>query len=306
MENGLFELDNFYANTFFGEDSSIMRKNTIANFVKSQKSIICCVFCLGEGWDLPLLDGVVFGENMTSGIRIVQAALRPCRKNQIGKIAKIIIPILYTEDLLTNEDNNDFKKIKQILYQMGLDDVSIYDKVNAFNISTHRSSKTSETSNGINIGTYDAEITEKLRLGMIERTQSKLSYTRIKTIIADKCETMEDYLELCKNDFRLPKNPEQYFGNEFVDWIDYLNIPQKYYNLQECKKACQKILQENPALQNKIYSDILKEMKQMDNNFPPPEFWPDYYKVNRIGDIIGYISILKRRKKFTIHSNNKN
>ena len=116
MENGLFELDNFYANTFFGEDSSIMRKNTIANFVKSQKSIICCVFCLGEGWDLPLLDGVVFGENMTSGIRIVQAALRPCRKNQIGKIAKIIIPILYTEDLLTNEDNNDFKKIKQILY----------------------------------------------------------------------------------------------------------------------------------------------------------------------------------------------
>lgn len=38
--------------------------------------IIACVYCLGEGYDIPLLDGVVFAENMTSNIRIVQSALR--------------------------------------------------------------------------------------------------------------------------------------------------------------------------------------------------------------------------------------
>jgi len=92
---------------------------------------------------------------------------------------------------------------------------------------------------------------------------------------------------------------EEYFEND-------LNITQTYYNLEECKKEYKKILKENPALQNKLFSDILKEMKQMDDNFPPPEIWMDYYKINRIEEIIGYISILKRRKKFNktpIHQN---
>jgi len=104
----------------------------------------------------------------------------------------------------------------------------------------------------------------------------------------------------------LPKNPEQYFGNEFVDWIDYLNIPQKYYNLQECKRECKKILQENPTFATINESDICREMKRLNNNFPPPEFWPDYYKVNRIQEIIGNLNFLNKKKKFNktpIHQN---
>ena len=43
-----------------------------------------CVYIFGEGFDLPKLNGVVFAEQMTSEIRIVQSALRPNRmdKNQ--------------------------------------------------------------------------------------------------------------------------------------------------------------------------------------------------------------------------------
>lgn len=54
------------------------------------------MYCLGEGWDFPLLDGVLISENMTANIRIVQSALRPIRKNinEPNKLTKIILPIL--------------------------------------------------------------------------------------------------------------------------------------------------------------------------------------------------------------------
>jgi superfamily II DNA or RNA helicase len=301
LEKGVFSLDNFFVNTYFGEDSAIKRKKTLDKFISSSKAIICCVYCLGEGWDLPLLDGVVFAENMTSGIRIVQAALRPCRKNQSGKIAKIIIPMLYNNDLLTDEENPDFKKIRQILYQLGLDDVSIMEKLRVFGL--HIQLRNRQSGNGligIEFGEYDEEITEKLRLGMIERTQCKLSYNRVKGMIAGKCGDMEEYGELCKNDFRLPKNPEQYFGNEFIDWVDYLNIPNKYYNLQTAKRECQNILQKNPEIRKMKYSDICQEIKKIDDNFPPAEFWLDYYKVNNVKSIIGHLSIIKHNKLHSI------
>jgi ERCC4-related helicase len=38
---------------------------------------------LGEGYDNPLINGVVFAENMSSNIRIVQSALRASRKNKL-------------------------------------------------------------------------------------------------------------------------------------------------------------------------------------------------------------------------------
>ena len=58
------------------------QKEIINNFEKSQFGIITCVYCLGEGWDFSLLDGVAFAETMTSNIRIVQSALTASRKTK--------------------------------------------------------------------------------------------------------------------------------------------------------------------------------------------------------------------------------
>ena len=71
------------------------QKQIISNFRNSQYGILTCVYCLGEGWDFPLLDAVVFAENMSSNIRILQAALRASKKYNRDpyKKTKIILPI---------------------------------------------------------------------------------------------------------------------------------------------------------------------------------------------------------------------
>ena len=80
------------ATSNIGDNAVKTLRCMLANFEKSKFGIISCVYCLGEGWDFPLLDGVVFAENMSSNIRIVQSALRASRKNknEPNKITKIL------------------------------------------------------------------------------------------------------------------------------------------------------------------------------------------------------------------------
>jgi ERCC4-related helicase len=68
------------------------QKEIINNFEKAKFGIITCVYFLGEGYDNHNIDTVVFAENMTSNIRIVQFALRASRKNKkdTNKKTKII------------------------------------------------------------------------------------------------------------------------------------------------------------------------------------------------------------------------
>ena len=59
---------------------------------------------------MPFLDGVVFGEQMESDIRIVQSSLRPNRldANNPMKVASIVIPVLLPEDFSKQEGANAF------------------------------------------------------------------------------------------------------------------------------------------------------------------------------------------------------
>ena len=103
------------------------QKEIINNFEKSQFGIITCLYCLGEGWDFPLLDGVAFAENMTSNIRIVQSALTASRKNKkdVTKKTNIILPILRRDDYLESNDDPDLKKVWEVIYQVILEDETI-------------------------------------------------------------------------------------------------------------------------------------------------------------------------------------
>ena len=73
---------------------------------------------------------------MTSNIRIVQSALRASRKNkkEVNKITKIILPILNKNDWLENNENSDLKKVKEVIYQMGLEDETITQKIKVYKI----------------------------------------------------------------------------------------------------------------------------------------------------------------------------
>jgi len=253
----------------------------VDEFTKSKFGIISCVYCLGEGWDFPLLDGVVFAENMSSNIRIVQSALRASRKNinEPDKIAKIIIPVLYKDDWLESNDN-DMKKIREIIYQMGLEDHTIIEKIKVKKVINFRDNTNRESKDNNKYGEYDEELTRILRLKTIQRGEFKISYEKAKKIIAEKnIVRMKDYLDLCEKDVRLPLNPEIYFKDKFENWIEYLNIERKYYDLNNCRKKIKEYLSEQPQiLQNHLNkSSIAKIMCEIDNNFPNYDIWKYYY-----------------------------
>ena len=107
-----------------GTDHSEKRTEILGLFTRKEYGIMSSVQLFGEGYDYPGLDSVLFAEKMDSTIRIVQSALRPCRKdkNNTLKKANILIPVF----------ENDCNKLKQILLKMKTVD-NIIDKIQIYN-----------------------------------------------------------------------------------------------------------------------------------------------------------------------------
>jgi hypothetical protein len=233
---------------------------------------------------------------MTSNIRIVQSALRASRKNKLqpNKITKIILPILNRDDWLENNENPDLKKVREVIYQMGLEDETISQKIKVFRIDIEKQKskprqKEREGENFVEFGEYDDELTKKLRLKTIKRTTLGTSYEKARKIIADKnIKSKEDYYELCKRDNRLPDDPEIVFKGQFTNWIEYLTIERIYYHLETCKNKVGEYLLVHPEIK-KHYLDlsiVINELCKIDALFPPKGLWVEYYNVKDLRDII--------------------
>jgi predicted helicase len=291
-----------YCSAYHSEMNSKSQKKIINNFENARFGIITCVYCLGEGWDFPLLDGVVFSENMSSNIRIVQSALRASRKNKndVNKRTKIILPILLRDDWLENEQNLDLKKVKEIIYQMGLEDETISQKIKFFKIAVEvhdeKGIQRNKTETVAEFGEYDETITQKLRLKTVKRIAMNVTYEKAKKIISDKnIRSKDDYYELCETDNRLTKEPETVFKGQFENWIEYLNIKREYYDLETCMSKVKMNLLLHPDMK-KSYLDlstISKKMTEIDRLFPPNGLWVEYYNVIELKDII----VIENKKK---------
>ena len=302
IDDNYFDI-NLYISNYHSEMKSKDQKEIINNFEKAKFGIITCVYCLGEGWDFPLLDGVVFAENMTSNIRIVQSALRASRKNKndINKKTKIILPILNRDDWLENNENPDLKKVREVIYQMGLEDETITQKIKVFRIDIEKQKpKTREKEEREMVdefGEYDDELTQKLRLKTIKRTALATTYEKARKIISDKnIKSKESYYELCERDNRLSKEPEIDFKGQFTNWIEYLSIERVYYDLETCKTKVGEYLLLYPEIK-KYYLDlsiVSNELCKIDILFPPNGLWVEYYNVKDLRDII---TITNKKKK---------
>jgi superfamily II DNA or RNA helicase len=303
LDDNYFDIPDLYYSKYHSEMKSKDQKEIINDFEKAKFGIITCVYCLGEGWDFPLLDGVVFAENMTSNIRIVQSALRASRKNKkdTNKKTKIILPILNRDDWLENNENPDLKKVREVIYQMGLEDETITQKIKVFRIDIEKQKpKSREKEERVMIdefGDYDDELTQKLRLKTIKRTALNTSYEKARKIIADKnIKSKEIYYELCDRDNRLSKEPEIVFKGQFTNWIEYLSIERVYYDLETCKNKVGEYLLLYPEIK-KYYLDlsiVSNELCKIDALFPPNGLWVEYYNVKDLRDII---TITNKKKK---------
>ena len=292
IDDNYFDIHDLYYSNYHSEMKSKDQKEIIHNFEKAKFGIITCVYCLGEGWDFPLLDGVVFAENMTSNIRIVQSALRASRKNKndINKKTKIILPILNRDDWLENNENHDLKKVREVIYQMGLEDETITQKIKVFRIDIEKQKpKTREKEEREIVdefGEYDDELTQKLRLKTIKRTALATTYEKARKIIADKnIKSKESYYELCERDNRLSKEPEIVFKGQFTNWIEYLSIERVYYDLETCKNKVGEYLSNETNIDFE-FTNITKSLKISDDMFPPYDLWGEYYDINDLTEII--------------------
>ena len=302
IDDNYFDIPDLYYSNYHSEMKSKDQKEIINNFEKAKFGIITCVYCLGEGYDNHNIDAVVFAENMSSNIRIVQSALRASRKNkhQPNKITKIILPILNKDDWLENNNNPDLKKVREVIYQMGLEDETITQKIKVFNIEVKKYtiSISKKSINDVdNFGDYDEELTTKLRLKTIKRTTLGTSYEKARKIIADKnIKSKESYYELCEKDNRLSKEPELTYNGQFTNWIEYLSIERVYYDLETCKNKLGEYLLLYPEIK-KHYLDlsiVSNELCKIDALFPPNGLWVEYYNVKDLRDII---TITNKKKK---------
>lgn len=257
----------------------------LKNFSESPRGIVSCVYCLGEGWDFPKLDAVLFAEKMTSNIRIVQSALRACRKNKDSpeKIAKIILPVLYKENWLDDNTNDDLKKVREVIYQMSMEDERIIQKITFSEMSSDYSGSISSGTSRIIV---NDEITSQLILKTIHRNQLGITYEKSKQIIREEkkripIESQKDYLELCKFNTKLHEDPQNHFGDRFIDWCDYLSIEQKYYDLSTAKIKIQEyLIQDYDTTFG--YMSLALQIYKSDKMFPPVDLWTSYYKVSSI------------------------
>ena len=298
LDDNYFDISGLHFSNYHSEMLKCVKEEIIGNFESAKFGIISCVYCLGEGWDCPLLDAVVFSENMSSNIRIVQSALRASRKNKDApaKITKIILPILNREDWLENSENLDLKKVREVIYQMGLEDETIAQKIRVIRIDVEKSSPNPnpilKPKSAIDeFGEYDDELTQKLRLKTINRTALGTTYEKARKIISEKSiRSKKAYYELCDRDIRLSKEPEVLYKEKFTNWVDYFGIPRIYYDFETCKKKVTKYLTASPELKRNYmdYSYLCNELCKMDPMFPESDLWGDYYPVKNIGEIISF------------------
>lgn len=306
LDNNYFDLPDLYFSNYHSLMKSKHQKKIIDNFKESSFGIITCVYCLGEGWDFPKLDAVVFSENMSSNIRIVQSALRASRKNkdEPAKITKIILPVLNRDDWLEDNENSDLKKVREVIYQMSLEDETISQKIKVFRVIVEKQKPRKKKSDKeepeqktiTDLGEYDELLTQKLRLKTLSRSSLGIIYEKARKIISEKSVSCKkDYYELCDRDIRLPKEPESYFRGKFTNWIEYLSIPRIYYDLETCKKKATEYLLKNPELKKNYMnlSLVCSELCKMDRMFPPCDLWVEYYNMKELSNII----IITNKKK---------
>ena len=106
--------DDIFVTSIDGSDSMNARRNTIREFNKVSKGIICSARVLNEGVNIPIVDSVCFVDARDSTIDIIQCLGRCLRLCPGKNIAYVIVPI-FIKDFDDDFDKHVFGNIIRIL-----------------------------------------------------------------------------------------------------------------------------------------------------------------------------------------------
>jgi len=275
-------------------DSKSKNKKSILNKFENNTNIsvlILCKMCI-VGYDYPQIDNIIHYDITRSTIELSQKngrALRLFRGKQRA---------IFTFFVSQNNESEE-ESIKKCMIEMIKNDSRL--EIEAKRIKEKKNKKqihsiTISVEGDRNIDesnscskTYDRFV------NLISYNNSKLSYLEVKDIIKEyNIKTKENYFRITKDDFRLPKNPEEDFKGKF-NWIDYFSINKKdYFTLDVCKKKSIEYLEKYPDLKKDYLLNPCKITKALSNiniKFPPYDLWCEFY------NILDVKKVLKMKKK---------
>lgn len=289
-------LKNTYCNTYTGRLDNNHRKEVLSDFQASETGILSCVYALGEGFDLPILDSVLFGERMSAKTRIIQSALRPCRKFNGKTNANIILPV-YIQNWDDNKNNpNDMTR--NIILELSSVDENLYDKIKVSSVKKEGNEyKTLNSEHNI----YEEQFKNELK----SWARSELTIQVCKKIIKQMggANTIQKYTKLCDKNIKLPREPDIFFGSNWKGWIDYLNIDiSQYYDLETCKRKVQEYLNLYPEIIDPLnLVQVCNYLCEKDDKFPPTDkLWTEEVYKQPLKHIIILPSSKKKSKGIII------
>ena len=275
----------------------------ILTFETRNNSIGYVVAKYSIGYDFNKIDFISLTDRKLSIKDIIQSIGRGIRSDELGidgrnlnKILMILLPIYvnFNEDLKT-EYWRVIDVLKYLLYdvEIPLDEFEFIQKI----------SYSPPLENIGNFKKYDgfediqAVILDLLEYDRILNLRKEMTYGRAKNILFEKnIRSKKEYFELCKNDLRFYENPDEIYSEQFENWVKYLRIPNIYYDFQTCKNKINEYLTKYPEIKNNHLnlSGITIKLCEIDEKFPSPELWCDYYELNNLNEII---NINQKKKK---------
>ena len=110
--------------------------------VSDQPAILANAKCLGEGVDVPSIDGIVFIDPKRSQIDIVQAVGRAIRKSDEDKIGTIILPVFIDLEDAPEEivKGSDFKDVWAVVKALRDHDAALGETIDRLRIDIGRDS----------------------------------------------------------------------------------------------------------------------------------------------------------------------
>ncbi len=126
-----------------GQRATLLK--ALGNLSEDTRGVLSNCACLGEGVDVPVLDGVAFIDPKRSMVDIIQAVGRVIRKAEGKQIGTIVIPVFIdeAEDADHVLSQSAFEPVWQVLKALRAHDRRLADELDQLRLSLGRRSKSS-------------------------------------------------------------------------------------------------------------------------------------------------------------------
>lgn len=275
----------------------------ISTFEQNNNSIAYVVAKYSIGYDFNKIDFISLTDRKLSIKDIIQSIGRGIRPDELGidgrnlnKILMILLPIYidFNEDLKT-EYGRIIDVLKYLLYdvEISIDEFEFIQKT----MSSLPSENIGNFKKYNGLENIKAIILDLLEYDRIENLRKEMTYGRAKNILSEKnIKSKKEYFELCKTDLRFYENPDEIYSGQFENWVKYFGITKIYYDFKTCKNKIHEYLTKYPEIKKNHLdlSSVAIKLCEIDENFPSPELWCDYYAINNLIEII---NINQKKKK---------